>query len=117
MRKELPIRKTHLSTTRPDETNVIDLESCFDPIFDPPQSFLDACRKYWENYYDAMMSGKPAVPTFYVRDEDGTLYFYHGKSRIRVSEHFRQQGKTFGEIAADAIRFEARARAPAVKAS
>lgn len=111
------MRKTHLSTTRPDETNVIDLESCFDPIFDPPQSFLDACRKYWENYYDAMMSGKPAVPTFYMRDEDGTLYFYHGKSRIRVSEHFRQQGKTFGEIAADAIRFEARAKAPAVKAS
>lgn len=117
MRKELPMRKTDLSTTHPDETNVIDLESCFDPIFGPPQSFLDACRKYWGDYYDGMMSGKPTVPTYYVRDEDGTLYFYHGKTRIRVSEHFASSGKTYGEIAAEAIRFTAGARKPADMAS
>lgn len=26
----------------------IDLESCFDPIFEPPLDFLEECRKRWE---------------------------------------------------------------------
>ena len=26
----------------------IDLESCFDPIFEPPIDFLEECRKRWE---------------------------------------------------------------------
>lgn len=99
-----------------DLCKFIDIESCFDPIFDPPKSFLAACRKYWENFCNDMMSAKPTVPTFYARDEDGTLYFYHGKSRIRVSEHFKPQGKTYGELAAEAIRFAAGAGKPAVMA-
>lgn len=27
----------------------IDIESCFDPIFEPPIDFLEECRKCWEN--------------------------------------------------------------------
>lgn len=27
----------------------IDIESCFDPIFEPPIDFLEECRKRWEN--------------------------------------------------------------------
>lgn len=26
----------------------IDIESCFDPIFEPPIDFLEECRKRWE---------------------------------------------------------------------
>lgn len=78
-----------------------------DRIFDPPESFLATCKKYWEDFYNEMMCAKPSVPTFYACDEDGTLYFYHGKSRIRVSEHFKSQGKTYSELAAEAIRFAA----------
>ena len=85
----------------------IDIESCFDQIFDPPKSFLDACECYWENFYAEVMKAKPAVPMFYAQGEDGTLYFYHGKSRIRVSEHFKPQGRTYGEIAAETIRYVA----------
>lgn len=88
----------------------IDIESCFDPVFDPPRSFLDACKRYWENYYAEIMKSKPSVPTFYAQDEDGTLYFYHGKSRIRVSEHFKPQGRTYSEIAAETIRYVAQER-------
>ena len=84
-----------------DICNFIDIESCFDLIFDPPESFLATCKKYWEDFYNEMMCAKPSVPTFYACDEDGTLYFYHGKSRIRVSEHFKSQGKTYSELAAE----------------
>lgn len=83
----------------------IDLENCFDPVFEPPKSFLEVRKCYWENYYAEIMKSKPAVPMFYAQGEDGTLYFYHGKSRIRVSEHFKPQGRTYGEIAAEAIRY------------
>lgn len=85
----------------------IDLESCFDPVFEPPKSFLDVCKCYWENYYAEIMKSKPSVPVFYAQDENGMLYFYHGKSRIRVSEHFKPQGRTYGEIAAETIHYVA----------
>lgn len=85
----------------------IDLESCFDPVFEPPKSFLDACKRDWEDYYAEIMKAKPSVPTFYVQGEDGTLYFYHGNNRIRVSERFKPQGRTYSEIAAETIRYVA----------
>ncbi len=85
----------------------IDLESCFDPVFEPPKSFLDACKRYWEDFHAEIMKTKSAVPVFYARDEDGTLYFYHDRNRIRVSEHFKPQGRTYGEIAAETIRYVA----------
>ena len=87
---------------------IIDLESCFDPVFEPPKSFLDACKRYWADFYAEIMKSKPSVPMFYAQVEDGTLYFYHGKNRIRVSEHFKPQGRTYGEIAAEAIRYAAK---------
>lgn len=86
----------------------IDLESCFDPVFEPSKSFLDACKRYWDDSYAEIMEVKSTVPMFYTRDENGTLYFYHGRNRIRVSEHFKPQGRTYGEIAAETIRYVAR---------
>ena len=100
-----------------DICNFIDIESCFDLIFDPPESFLATCKKYWEDFYNEMMCAKPSVPTFYACDADGTLYLSHGKSRIRVSEHFKSQGKTYSELAAEAIRFAAGAGKAAAMAS
>ena len=85
----------------------IDIESCFDPVFEPPKSFLDMCKHYWENYYAEIMKSKPSVPMFYAQGEDGTLYFYHGNNRVRVSERFKPQGRTYGEIAAETIRYVA----------
>ena len=53
-------------------------------------------------------SKKPdKVPTGYVTDEHGTLYFCHGKTRIRVSEHFNDSGKPIGTLIEDVIRYSA----------
>ena len=41
-----------------DLCRVFDHESYFDPVFDPPQSFLDYCKKYWEDYYNADEEGR-----------------------------------------------------------
>ncbi len=92
------------------KNTTIDIESCFDPVFKPPKSFLDACKRYWSDFYAEVMKAKPAVPMFYAQDGDGTLYFYHGNNRIRVSEHFKPQGRTYGEIAAETIRYVAQER-------
>ena len=93
-----------------DLCRAIDIESCFDPVFEPSKSFLDVCNRYWENYYAEIMKAKSSVPTFYAQGEDGTLYFYHGNNRIRVSERFKPQGRTYSEIAAETIRYVAQER-------
>ncbi len=78
----------------------IDIESCFDPIFEPPQELINE----WQAAYDAEPD---EVPTFYVRDEYGTLYFYYGNTRIRVAEHFNDRGKPVGTLIEDVIRYSA----------
>lgn len=85
----------------------IDLCACYEPICEPPQDFLDACRKRWADYYAELEKAKPSVPTFYGQDEDGVLYFYHGNIRIRVSEHFAEDGKPIGTLIEDIIRYSA----------
>ena len=77
----------------------IDIESCFDPIFEPPQELIDE----WKVAHDE----PDGVPTFYVEDEYGTLYFYHGNARIKVAEHFNDKGKPIGALIEDVIRYSA----------
>ncbi len=74
----------------------IDIESCFDPIFEPPQELLDE----WQTEPDE-------VPAFYVTEGDGPLYFYYGNTRIKVSEHFSDKGKPIGTLLEDVIRYSA----------
>jgi hypothetical protein len=42
-----------------------------------------------------------------VEDEYGTLYFYHGNTRIRVAGHFNDRGKPIGTLLEDVIRYSA----------
>ena len=77
----------------------IDLCACYEPIFEAPQELIDE----WEVAYDEPNE----VPTFYVTDEYGTLYFYYGNTRIRVAEHFNDRGKPIGALIEDVIRYSA----------
>ena len=78
----------------------IDIESCFDPIFEPPQELIDK----WQAAYNAEPD---EVPAFYVTEGDGPLYFYYGNTRIRVAEHFNDRGKPIGTLLEDVIRYSA----------
>ena len=66
----------------------IDLCACYEPMFEAPQELIDE----WK----AACAEPDEVPTFYVEDEYGTLYFYHGNTRIRVAEHFNDNGNPLG---------------------
>lgn len=79
----------------------IDLCACYEPMFEAPQELIDewaAAREFEE---------PDGVPTFYVEDEYGTLYFYYGNTRIRVAEHFNDRGKPIGTLLEDVIRYSA----------
>ena len=78
----------------------IDLCACYEPMIEAPQELLDE----WQTCYDTEPKG---VPTFYVTDEYGTLYFYHGNTRIRVAEHFNDRGKPIGTLIENVIRYAA----------
>lgn len=82
-----------------DENETIDLCACYEPILKVPQEVIDE----WNAARDA--EKMKAVPTFYGEDEDGTLYFYYGKTRIRVSEHFNDGGKPIGALIEGVIRY------------
>ena len=74
----------------------IDLCACYEPMIDAPQELLDE----WQTEPDE-------VPAFYVTEGDGPLYFYYGNTRIKVSEHFSDKGKTIGTLLEDVIRYSA----------
>ena len=81
----------------------IDLCACYEPMFEAPQKLIDE----WIAARNAEVEEPDGVPTFYVEDEHGTLYFYYGNTRIRVAEHFNDRGKPIGALIEDVIRYSA----------
>lgn len=81
----------------------IDLCACYEPMIEAPQELIDE----WEAAHNTKMEEPDEIPTFYVTDEYGTLYFYHGNTRIRVAEHFNNRGKSIGTLIEDVIRYSA----------
>lgn len=79
----------------------IDLCACYEPIIEAPQELID-------EWVAASEFEEPdEVPTFYVVEGDGPLYFYYGNTRIKVSEHFSDKGKPIGTLLEDVIRYSA----------
>ena len=78
----------------------IDLCACYEPMVEAPQELLEE----WKACYATEPEG---VPTFYVTNEYGTLYFYHGNTRIKVAEHFNDSGKPIGTLIENVIRYSA----------
>lgn len=85
------------------EYEPIDLYAIYEPMFEPPQEQIGE----WNSAREAEIEGPDEVPTYYGTNEHGTLYFYHGNTRIRVSEHFNDRGKPIGTLIEDVIRYSA----------
>lgn len=83
------------------EYEPIDLCACYEPMIEAPQELIDEWAAVCE------FEEPDEIPTFYVEDEYGTLYFYHGNTRIKVSEHFSDKGKPIGTLLEDVIRYSA----------
>ena len=77
----------------------IDIESCFEPIFEPPLETLEEWRS-WKDEPEPTLENT----SVYVTEPDGIQYFYCGNTRIRVSEHFSQAGKPMDKLETDLSR-------------
>lgn len=77
----------------------IDLCACFDMIFDPPAAVI----KEWEEQFIANKERG-----YYGTELDGTLYYYYGNTRTKVTEFFSPNGLTLDKVIENLVRFAAR---------
>ena len=76
----------------------IDLCACFDMIFDPPTAVI----KEWEERFIANKE-----QGYYGTELDGTLYYYYGNTRTKVTEFFSPNGQTLDKVIENLVRFAA----------
>ena len=80
----------------------IDLCACFDMIFDPPVAVIRAWEKERE---ECLMANKERG--YYGTELDGTLYYYYGNTRTKVTEFFSPNGLTLDKVIENLVRFAA----------
>ena len=91
------------------EYELIDTDTSTDGYGTPPKSFLKECEKYWRQYWkDREKQYSDADKAFYGVEEDGQEYFYIGKTRIKITEHFPETGADMRELMAKMILSAAR---------
>ena len=75
-----------------------DLCACYEPTEPVPEEFIDPDER------------KPTLEdsSFYMIDEDGTLFYFCGNTRIKVTEHFAESGKTLEELMEEMVLREAK---------
>ena len=92
-----------MTKTKNDVYEPIDLCACFDMIFDPPAAVIRAWEKERE---ERLMANKERG--YYGTELDGTLYYYNGNTRTKVTEFFAPNGQTMDELILNLVRFAAR---------
>ena len=88
-----------------NQTNL--LINLYDQQCEPPADFLEECRLYWENLRKKRTEKEKAVPIYYGVEPDGTMYFYHGNTKIKVTEHFSDSGKPISALLEDVVQYTA----------
>ena len=82
---------------RKDE-NDIDLCACYEPEEPTPEEFIDPGDR----------EPTLADTAIYIIDEDGVEYYCCGNTKIKITEHFAEEGKTMGELLEELIIREAK---------
>lgn len=80
----------------------IDLCSCFDMVFEPSAAVIRELKKAWEEQF--LVSKERA---YYGTELDGTLYYYNGNTRTRVTEFFSPNGQSMDKLIENVVRFSA----------
>ena len=89
--------KTQIAAYEP-----IDLCACFDILHEPPAAVIRA----WEKERDGrFMANKERG--YYGTELDGTLYYYYGNTRTKVTEFFSPNGQTLDKAIENLVRFAA----------
>lgn len=88
-----------------NQTNI--LTNLYDHQCEPPADFLEECRLYWANIKRIRTEKEKATPIYYGIEPDGTIYFYHGNTRIKVIEHFNDNGKPITALVENVIQYAA----------
>ena len=83
------------------------LINLYDHQCEPPAEFLEECRLYWKNIKRIRTKKEKATPIYYGIEPDGTMNFYHGNTKIMVSEHFNDIGKPITALVEDLIQYAA----------
>ena len=83
------------------------LINLYDHQCEPPADFLEECRQYRENIKRIRRSKENATPTYYGIEPDGTTYFYHGNTKIKVTEYFSDSGKPISVLLEDVVQYAA----------
>ena len=81
----------------------IDLCACFDILHEPPA----AVSRAWEKERDERFIANKERG-YYGTELDGTLYYYNGNTRTKVTEFFAPGGKTMDALIENVVRFAAR---------
>ena len=76
----------------------IDLCECYEPLEYLPKEIL----KGWKR------ESEPVPEPYYGTESDGEMFFYVGNSKIKVSEHFNDKGKSIEELLENVIKYSAK---------
>ena len=79
----------------------------YDPIalceyYEPLEYLSKEIMRKWKR------ESEPAPEPYYDTEPDGEMFFYIGNTRIKVSEHFNDYGKTIDELLKDVIKYSAK---------
>ena len=83
----------------------IDLCECYEPLFYPPLELVEQWRKKREVLLEDEFEPTLENTSHYCTELDGTTYFYCGNTRIKVVEHFPEDGKSMETLIEDVIRY------------
>ena len=75
-----------------------DLCACYEPTEPVPEEFIDPGDR------EPTLADK----AIYIIDENGVEYYCCGNTKIKITEHFAEEGKTMGQLLEEFIIREAK---------
>lgn len=86
----------------------IDLCEIYEPIFEPPESFLKECTQYWLSKWRKRCKPYEFPDGSYVENSDGEIHYCIKGLMIKVSEHFSDNGSQINDLIEDLVVYQAK---------